>query len=213
MTVLFATLFAALLGVAFCFFGYRIFLVMLPIWGFFGGFWLGAMGVSLIFGTGFLATVTGWTVGFVVGLVFALFSYLFYVGGVALLAASFGAAVGSGFMALFGLQTGFLVLMVSIICALIMAVLTLALNLQKYVIIAMTAVGGANAILLAVMLMLGQVSLEGVQRTGNAIQLVLQGSLFWSLVWLIVGVIGIVVQLRVNQSYSFSKERFVEGWS
>lgn len=213
MSIFFAALFAALLGAAFCFLGYRIFLVMLPIWGFFGGFWLGAVGVSIIFGTGFLATVTGWVVGFAVGLVFAVFSYLFYLWGVALVATSFGAAIGSGLMALFGLQTGLLVLLVSIICGVIMAILTLALNLQKYVIITMTSIGGANAVLLAIMLMLGQVSLEGLQRAGNAIPLVLQASLFWSLVWLIVGIIGIVVQLRVNQSYTFSKDRFFEGWS
>ena len=63
-------LFAVLLGVAFCFAGYRFFLVMLPIWGFFAGFWLGAQTTVLLFGDGFLATTTGWVVGFVAGIIF-----------------------------------------------------------------------------------------------------------------------------------------------
>ena len=54
-TVIVAALFIAALGAALCFFGYRVFLVLLPIIGFFAGFWLGAEVVSIIFGTGYLA--------------------------------------------------------------------------------------------------------------------------------------------------------------
>ena len=54
-------LFAVLLGAAFCFAGYRFFLVMLPIWGFFGGFWIGA--TVGIFGAGLLGAVVGRTLG------------------------------------------------------------------------------------------------------------------------------------------------------
>lgn len=46
-------------------------------------FRLGAMGVSLIFDTGFLATVTNCGVGFIMGLLFAVFFYLFYLWDVA----------------------------------------------------------------------------------------------------------------------------------
>ena len=38
--IMIAALLAALLGAAFCFEGYRLLLVMLPVWGFFAGFWL-----------------------------------------------------------------------------------------------------------------------------------------------------------------------------
>jgi hypothetical protein len=41
-------LFALFLGLVFCFAGYRVFLVMLPIWGFFAGFWLALAGAGLI---------------------------------------------------------------------------------------------------------------------------------------------------------------------
>ena len=46
LSILFISLFALILGLAFCFAGYRVFLVMLPIWGFFAGFWLGAMSLA-----------------------------------------------------------------------------------------------------------------------------------------------------------------------
>ncbi len=210
--ILIAVLFALLLGAGFCFFGYRIFLVMLPIWGFFAGFWIGAEATALIFGAGFLGTTTGWVVGFVVGLVTSLLSYLFYFIGVALVAAGFGAALGSGFMALLGFNGGFLVAIVAIVCALIIAGITLIFNLQKFVIIAITAIGGANAILLSGLLLFGRVSLDSLQSAGSSIKPVLQDSWFWLIVWLILAAIGIVVQIRTNQTYTFSRERYQEGW-
>ncbi len=213
MSTIFAALFAALFGVAFCFYGYRVFMVMLPIWGFFGGFWLGAAGTALLLGSGFLGTVTGWVVGFGVGLLGAIFSYVFYLGGVAWVAGSFGAALGAGFMALLGFESGFLPFVVALSSGLMVALLTLLLNIQRYVITAMTAIGGSKAILLAILLLLGRVSLADLQATGNAIQPVLQDSLFWSLAWIIIGLIGLTFQFRAaNRAYTFNKEQFSEAW-
>ncbi len=212
LTVLLAALFALLLGLALCFGGYRFFLVMLPIFGFFAGFWLGAEATTLIFGGGFLATTTSWVVGFIVGLVGALLSYLFYILGVALVAGGFGWALGTGFMAALGFQSGFLTFVVALVAALVLLVLTLGLNLQKFIIIAITAIGGANAIVLSVLLVLGRVSVETLQGAGNSIAPVLQDSWFWLIVWLVIAIAGIVVQIRTNRSYTYSREQYIEDW-
>ena len=98
LSILFVSLFALILGLAFCFAGYRVFLVMLPIWGFFAGFWLGAEATTLLFGVGLLATTTSWVIGFVVGLLGAVLSYLFFIIGVALVAGGFGWALGGALM-------------------------------------------------------------------------------------------------------------------
>ena len=74
LQVIFAALFAFLIGLAFLLYGYRLFLVMLPIWGFFAGFWLGAQTIAMLLGGGFLATTTGWVVGFATGLLLAVLS-------------------------------------------------------------------------------------------------------------------------------------------
>jgi hypothetical protein len=212
ISVIFAALFAAALGAALCFVGYRLFLVLLPIWAFFAGFWLGAEAISLIFGTGFLSTLTAWVVGFGAGLVAALLSYLFYLLGIAIVAAGIGAALGSGFMAVFGFETGFLVAIVALVCAIVVATLTLLLDIQKYVIIALTAIGGANALLLSVLLLLGRVSLGSIQTAGSSIKPILQDSWFWLIVWLVVALLGFMIQVRFNRDYTFDRDRFVEGW-
>jgi hypothetical protein len=211
-TVIVAALFIAALGAALCFVGYRIFLVLLPIIGFFAGFWLGAEVVSIIFGTGFLATVTAWIVGFVAGLVVAVLSYLFYLLGVALVAAAIGAALGSGFMGAFGFDPGVLTAIVALAAAIVAAILTLVWNLQKYVIIALTAIGGANALLLSVLLLIGKVSLESLRTAGTSIKPILQDSWFWLIVWLVVAIAGFVVQIRLHRDYTFTADRYIEGW-
>jgi hypothetical protein len=204
--------FAAALGAALWFAGYRIFLVLLPIFGFFAGFWLGAEAVSLIFGTGFLATTTSWVVGAVVGLIAAVLSYLFFTLGIAIVAAAIGAALGAGFMSALGFESGFLAIIVVLICAIAAGLLTVLFNIGKYVIIALMAISGANALLLSVLLLIGKVSLEELPATGNSIKPILQDSWFWLIVWLAVAVAGFVVQVRYNRDYEFTPDRYIEGW-
>ena len=204
--------FAAALGAALLLVGYRIFLVLLPIFGFFAGFWLGAEAVSLIFGTGFLVTTTSWIVGAVVGLIAAVLSYLFFMLGIAVVAAAIGAALGAGFMGALGFESGFLVIIVVLVCAIAAAVLTVLFNIEKYAIIAFTAISGANALLLSVLLLIGKVSLEDLPATGNTIKPILQDSWFWLIVWLAVAVAGFVVQVRYNRDYEFTPDRYSEGW-
>lgn len=212
MEIFFASLTAVLVGIAFCFYGYRVFLVLLPIWGFFAGFWLGAEAITWLFGTGFLSTVTGWIVGFLVGLSGAILSYLFYLVGVAFVAGSIGAALGSGLMAAFGLDGGFLVALVAIIVAVAFALVVLIFNVQKFVIVALTAFAGANLLVAGGLLFFRRIPLDELRNAGNAIAPVLQDSWFWSLAWIVLAVIGLVVQLQVHRSYEFSPERYQEGW-
>jgi hypothetical protein len=205
-------LFAVLLGAAFCFAGYRFFLVMLPIWGFFGGFWLGAHAINLIFGGGFLATTTGLVVGFVVGILGAVLSYLFYITGVIIIAGALGGALGSGVMSGLGFDPGLIMGIVTLVGALVAVGLTLLLNLQKLVLVVFTTMAGASLFMLSGMLIFGQVTIAELQAGGNFIEPIFQGSWFWGLVWLALAVLGAVVQFRTSMAYEFNKEMYVEGW-
>jgi hypothetical protein len=210
-TILLA-IFALLLGAAFCFVGYRFFLVMLPIWGFFAGFWIGAQAIALLLGGGFLATTTGLIVGFVVGVIGAVLSYLFYMVGVLIIAGAIGGAIASGIMSALGFDSGLIIGIVAIISGLIAAGLTLILNLQKYVLILLTALGGAGLMVLSGMLIFGQVTIAQLQSGTNFLQPIFEGSWFWGLVWLALVVVGIVLQIRTNRTYVFTKETYVENW-
>ncbi len=201
-----------LIGLAFTFLGYRMFLVMLPILGFFAGFWLGANALTLLFGDGFLATGLSWIVGFVLGLLVALLSYLFYFLGVAIVAGIIGYGLGVSLMGLFGLDGGLLVFIVGIVFALTVIVLTLALNLQKYIVILLTALGGGVASIVSVLVIFNQVSLQALRESGNALAVISDASTIWLILALVLGSVGIVWQIRSNRSYEFKKEYYVQSW-
>jgi len=194
-----ATLIALLVGLVICFGGYRLFLILLPIWGFFFGFALGAETMQALFGMGFLATVTSWVVGFVVAAVFALLSYLFYAVGVALLAGSLGYALGAGFMNLIGLDWNWLVWLVGIVVGIVAVIVTFYFNLQKYVIIGATAIGGAAAIVGT--LMFGVIGMTLAKFFENPIRNALSDSPLWAIFFLVMAVAGIAVQIMTTRAY------------
>ena len=212
MATVLAVLFAAILGVVLLIWGYRIFLVMLPIWGCFAGFWLGAAGISLFLGQGFLATVTGWVVGFILGVIGALLSYLFYGAFIIIVAAMVGAGLATAIMTALGFTTDWVIAIVAIISAAAVAVVTLVLNLQKYVIILLTSLGGADLIVLAGMLLFGVVTLGEVQSGGNLLTPIFKESWLAVLIWLVLVVLGFIRQVRANRAFTFERDAYVEAW-
>ena len=189
---------ALIIGVLALVAGYRLFLLLLPIWGFFAGFAMGAHATTLIFGTGFLSTVTSWIVGFVAGLVFAVLSYLIYIVGVALLSAAFGYFLGAGVTLLF-LEPGLIVTLVGLAVAVVMVFVVLAFNIQKPVLEFITSFGGATAVLTGVLLLFGRIPLDALG--GNPVRAVLDDSIFWLIVWLVVGFVGFGIQIASNRTY------------
>lgn len=189
---------ALIIGVLALLAGYRLFLLLLPIWGFFAGFAMGAHATTLIFGTGFLSTVTSWIVGFVAGLIFAVLSYLIYIVGVALLSAAFGYFLGAGLALLF-FDPGLIVTLVGVAGAVVMAFIVLAFNIQKPVLEFVTAFGGATAVLAGLLLMLGRIPFEALGQ--NPVRAVLDDSIFWLIVWLVLGFVGFGIQIASNRTY------------
>lgn len=194
------TIIALLFSAALMFGGYRFFLFLLPIWGFFFGFGLGATAVQALFSTGLLATVTSWVVGFIVALIFAVLSYFFYAAAVAVIAGTLGYMLGIGLMDLFGLSgLSFITFLVAIILAVAVIVVTFRFNLQKYVIIAATAIGGAALAVGIMMLGVGGASL--VQLIEHPVRLLWQTSPFMAIVFVLLAAAGIVAQIRVNRRF------------
>jgi hypothetical protein len=194
-----ASLIALILGLVVCFGGYRLFLVLLPIWGFFFGFFLGVQTLQALFGVGFLATVTSWVVGFIVGAIFGVLSYLFYIFAVAILAGSLGYALGAGFMNLIGIDAGLVVFLVGIVVAIVVAAVTIFFNIQKYVIVIATAIGGAGLVLGTLVLGAGGLALANL--FANPVRRILEGSPLLIILFLVLAIAGIFVQLRQTQAY------------
>lgn len=197
LDVLGVALLAALIGAALTFAGFKFFLFLLPVWGFFMGFLAGAQGMTAIFGDGFLAEVTGWVVGFGLGLVFAVLSYLFYWVAVVLLGASIGYAIGVGVMGAIGLDLDLVAIAVGIGVGVVGALVVVVLRVPRYLVIVLTAAGGATSIIAAVFLLLDKIDLGGLTHgiVGAAVE-VIQDEPFWAIVWVVLLGAGVLYQVR-----------------
>ena len=193
MTLVLAIL-ALAIGLAFCFGGWRFFLLLLPIWGFLLGFDLGTEAMRSLFGDGTFATVTSWVVGFVVAVGFAVLSYFFYYAAIAIMAGTVGYALGASAWGLIGNEQGVIAFVIGLVVAVALAIAVLGLNVPKYLVIVITGLGGAAAILLAWFLLIGQVPSDNV--TWWQVGVLIKNNFFYLIVWAVIAAAGIVAQLR-----------------
>jgi hypothetical protein len=199
-------LFALVLGLGVAFLGLRLFFVMLPIWGFIAGFFIGAEGFTIIFGDGFLSTITGWVIGLFVGIIFAFLAYLFWYVGAIIAAGSVGATLGSGLMAAFNVDTDWVVFLVALIGAVLIALVAILLWLPVYMVIVSTAFLGATAVTAGIMLVFNQADKEAF-HWGSAFGMI-EDSWFWLLLWAVIAAVGMAYQLMSVATVTLPEDRW-----
>lgn len=176
-------------GLLSCVAGYRVFRVVLGIYGFI----LGALLASSAMGTDH----TLWMIGAALlgGLVGALILIAGYFVGVALIGAGIGALVANFAWALFGHEPG----LIAIVVLSILGALG-ALVVQRYVIIAATAFGGAQTVIVGAAALIGGRS--GVEAARGVYRVYpidpLPKTKWDAIAWFVLGLIGVVVQLSVT---------------
>ena len=176
-------------GLVSCFAGYRLFRVVLSIYGFI----LGALLATSIAGAGTTGTLLIWAL--VGGLAGAAILNLAYFLGVVLVGASIGAMLAT---VLFGRGGGDPHMLVVVLFAIAGAVA--ASMLQRYVIVAGTAFGGAWTALVGAMALVGDKAAAKAAST-NDVWVVYPldpapGRKWLPIAWLVLGLAGLVVQLR-----------------
>jgi hypothetical protein len=178
-------------GLISCFAGYRVFRIVLGIYGFI----LGALFASGIVGP----ENTMWMVAAAIGggIIGALILIAAYFVGVALLGAGIGALAASLIWASLGREPGALVVIV-----LAVAGALAALALQRYVIIGATAFGGAWTIIVGALALTGnRVALDATARNNVWLAYPMNpapGNYWILLAWIALGVIGVIVQLAIT---------------
>jgi hypothetical protein len=176
-------------GLVSCFAGYRLFRVVLGIYGFI----LGALVATSIAGAGSTATLLVWAL--VGGLAGAAILNLAYFLGVVLVGASIGAMLAT---VIFGRAGGDPHTLVVVLFAIAGAVA--ASMLQRYVIVAGTAFGGAWTALVGAMALVGDKA-AAKAASANSVWVVYPldpapGRSWLPIAWLVLGVAGLLVQLR-----------------
>jgi hypothetical protein len=200
----FTSLLIILLGLGLTFAGYRFFVILVSIWGFFAGFHFGASILSNWFGQGFLTTVIGWVIGLLIGIFAAAIAYLFYEAAVVLLAGFVGYELGVGVMTWIGFQPGFIPFLVGLGAALALAGLAVILRFPKILIIVLTALAGAGAILAGFFLAFGRISLADLQF--GTIGAIVRDRWIWGVLYLALAGVGILIQWGTTEHYVHDAE-------
>jgi len=185
---------ALAVGAAFTFYGFKFFLILLPLWAFVVGFSAGAQAVDQLFSGGFLTTITGWVVGFILGAVFAVISYLWYWAAIVLLGGGLGYTIGVGLMGWLNIH-GFLAVVVGIIVGAVFAVGTILLRAPRILVVIFTSLGGAATVVGGALLIIGRIPVGSL--TDGVLGSVLEDNLFWFVAWIAIAALGVVYQARM----------------
>lgn len=153
-------IFALLAGLVFCFRGYLAMRIVIPIWGAFAGFTLGAGLVDSFTGDGFLGSVLGWIVGAVLALIFLLLAYFYYEVAVLIAMSAIGFALGSSLMVALGVTWSWLIVLVGLAVGVLLAVVAIVGDLPMVLLAVLTAFGGASVAVTGLMLLFGVLSID-----------------------------------------------------
>lgn len=190
--VLFALL-AIAAGAVFCFAGFAAFRFVIPLWGAFVGFALGA-GIVATAGDGFLRTTLSWLVGLALALVFALLAYLVYEVAVVLATASIGIALGTSLMVALGIDWTWVIAIVAVAAGILLAVLAIRVNLPLVLLIVLSALAGAGAVTTGLMLLFGTIDTSDFDH--DRVTAEAGDDWWWYAVYLVLAIAGVVVQSR-----------------
>ncbi|QBJ98244.1 DUF4203 domain-containing protein [Rhodococcus sp. ABRD24] len=185
---------AIVVGAVFCFRGVPTMRFVIALWGAFAGLNLGAGLVSAITGDGFLATALGWIVGILVAVVFSVLAYLYYAVAVTLTMASVGFAIGAAAMAAIGVTWNWVVVIVGALTGVALAVLTLAVNLPAVLLVVVSVLGGAVAVIGGTMLLVG--TLDTAEFDEGTLTANITPAWWWYALYLALVIAGTVAQTR-----------------
>lgn len=190
-------LLAVIAGFAFCFRGYLLMRLVIPVWGFFAGFAAGAGFIAGLTDRAFLGTVFGWIVGLVLGVLFAFLAYTYYAVAIVLAMASVGYLLGAALMVALGVDWNWLIVAVGVVFGLVLGVAAIRSELPAVLLTVLTALGGATAIVGGLMLVFGTVDTE---ELGNGtVTSAIDASWGWWLLYAVIAFAGIGAQIAVTQ--------------
>jgi Domain of unknown function (DUF4203) len=189
---LFVALIAVAIGLIACFFGYRLFRAVLPVFGFVVGAIVGAQAVFLIFNEGIFATLLSIVAAVVVGIVFGLLAYFWWALGIVLAVGGMGFAIGSALLPALNLDLDIVSWLLGLAVGVGFALAAIVLRLPRAIVIAVTALWGAGATLGGVLIVLQQIEPEELGY--GAVDAVVSESFLWLLIYLALAAVGAVWQ-------------------
>ncbi len=195
-----------IVGLFVAFAGLRLWFVLLPVLGFFAGLSAGVGLMYWVFDEGLFATATGLIIGFFIGLVFALLSYIFWYFGALLGAGFVGAVAGAGLMRALSIDSGFIIFLAAMLLGLAFIIAAIILWLPVYMVALNTALAGATWAIAGVMLVLNVV--DRVDLGYGTVTAAINESWFWVFAWVALAALGMVAQFSAVRTIRLPEEKW-----
>lgn len=187
-------LLAVAVGALFCFRGFMTMRVVIPIWGAFTGFFVGAGLVSRFTDDGFLGSALAWVVGIAVAILFGAIAYLYYEISVLVAMGAIGFSIGTSVMVAVGITWSWLIVLVGVVVGGLLAFAAIVGDLPSFLLVLLTALGGASSIVFGVMLLTGVVETADLESVSTTEQL--EDDWWWYAMYVVLVIVGAVAQLR-----------------
>lgn len=189
---------AIVIGGLFCFRGYLAMRVIIPVWGALAGFVFGASLVTTFTDERFLRNITGWLLGLVFALLFAAIAYLYYEISVIIVMASIGFTLGVTAMVALDVTWSWVIILVGVIVAVALAFIAIAADLPTGLLLILTALTGASAVVLGIMLLVGTANTVDFETA--VIIDAIDDAWWWWVIYAGIAIAGIVVQIRMVEN-------------
>jgi hypothetical protein len=187
-------LLAVVVGAAWAAYGLKFFTILLPLWAFLFGLISGAQWGQDVFGQGFFSTVLSWIIGFGFGLFLAVISFFWYYAAVTILGGALGYALGVGLMDWLGIDASILGILVGLIVGAVFAFATFVLGVPAFLVIYLSAISGAAAVVNGVLVLFGVIKLSDLES--GFFSGLLTNGVVGIIAWIALSVVAIVYQLR-----------------
>jgi hypothetical protein len=182
------------IGLAWAFYGLKLFTILLPLWAFFFGLVAGAQWGNEVFGQGFFATVLSWGIGLIFGIVLAAISFFWYYAAIVILGGAVGYALGVGFFDWLGLGTGPIVVLIGLIVGAIFAFGTFVLGVPVVLVMVFSAFSGAAAVINGVLIFFDQVKL--VDLNAGIFGSLFTNGVIGTVAFIVLGAVALYWQIR-----------------
>lgn len=198
MTDLVLGVLAVLAGSVFCFRGYLTMRVVIPIWGVFAGFSVGAGAIAAITDEGVLSSAAGWIVGVVVGLVFGALAYLYFEVSIVLGMSAIGFVLGSSLMVALNVTWTWVIVAVGVVVGAGLAAISIVGELPMLLLTVLTAFSGSTVMVAGMMLFVGKLNTADLSEA-DVVSRIQDGAGWWVL-YVVLAFAGILAQFRSLES-------------
>ncbi|MDN5790307.1 MAG: TMEM198/TM7SF3 family protein [Micrococcales bacterium] len=200
-------LLAVVVGAYFCFRGHVVLRFVIPLWGAFVGFNVGAGLVAGLGDQSFLGTALGWVVAFLFAVVFAILAYAYYAVGIIIAMGAIGFAIGTALVVAFGISWSWLIILAGVAVGVLLAIAAILSDLPMLVLIVLSSIAGASAVVAGLMLLTGATDVS-VFSDATAVARV-HDDWWWYALLLVLAVAGVVAQSR---DVAAMRQSVRQGW-